>query len=236
MAYQCVFKRYELKYVLTSEQKAKVLTAIQPYMTADSYGRTTIRNVYYDTDNYRLIRNSIEKPTYKEKLRLRSYTATTPDSTVFVELKKKFDGVVYKRRLSLSEKDALDWLDSRRQPLAATQITSEIDYFLSYYRSLRRAAFISYDREAFYSSTDCNLRLTLDTNILCRTEDFSFASRLYGTPILDDDLSLMEIKCAGGIPLWLVRTLSAEGIVKTSFSKYGRAYQQLIYPTCKGAL
>lgn len=66
MAYQNVFQRYELKYMLTKEQKKKILAAMEPYMALDQYGRTTIRNIYFDTDNYRLIRHSIEKTAYKE--------------------------------------------------------------------------------------------------------------------------------------------------------------------------
>lgn len=103
MAFQTVFKRYELKYMLTLEQKAKVLAAMEPYMELDKYGRTTIRNIYYDTDTYLLIRRSIEKTAYKEKLRIRSYSRADKDSTVFVELKKKYQSVVYKRRISLPE-------------------------------------------------------------------------------------------------------------------------------------
>ena len=101
MAFQTVFKRYELKYMLTLEQKEKILQVMANYMKLDKYGRTTIRNIYFDTDNYRLIRRSIEKPAYKEKIRIRSYSQATADSTVFVELKKKYQKVVYKRRLPL---------------------------------------------------------------------------------------------------------------------------------------
>ncbi len=110
MAFQTIFKRYELKYMLTLAQKQRVLTAMKPYMKLDKYGRTTIRNLYFDTDTYLLIRRSIEKPTYKEKLRIRSYSKADADSTVFVELKKKFKHVVYKRRISLSEAEAVKWL------------------------------------------------------------------------------------------------------------------------------
>lgn len=110
MAYQTVFKRFELKFMLTQEQKKRVLEAMAPYMALDEYGRTTIRNIYYDTDSYRLVRRSIEKPVYKEKLRIRSYNKAEPDGTVFVELKKKFQDVVYKRRVSLSEVAAMEWI------------------------------------------------------------------------------------------------------------------------------
>ena len=101
MSYTNVFKRYELKYLLTPAQRDAVLLGIAPYMQLDRYGHTTIRNIYFDTGDYRLIRRSIEKPAYKEKLRVRSYRLVGSDDTVFVELKKKYDGVVYKRRIAL---------------------------------------------------------------------------------------------------------------------------------------
>ena len=125
MAFQTVFKRYELKYMLTLEQKQKVLAAMAPYMKLDNYGRTTIRNIYYDTDTYLLVRRSIEKPAYKEKLRIRSYSQAEPDSTVFVELKKKYKHVVYKRRISLPEEEAI--LEQLQQETTETEEVSESD-------------------------------------------------------------------------------------------------------------
>lgn len=230
MAFQTVFKRYELKYILTLEQKQKVLEAMAPYMKLDKYGRTTIRNIYFDTDNYLLIRRSIEKPTYKEKLRIRSYSQATPDSTVFVELKKKYKHVVYKRRISLPEREAMEWIGREHHCRKNTQISEEVDYFLDYYKTLHPAVFLSYEREAFYSNDGSDFRVTFDDNILCRQEDLSLESEVYGTPILRDGMVLMEIKCSGGIPLWMTHVLSEEHIYKTSFSKYGTAYKTMIFP------
>lgn len=198
-------------------------------MLPDKYGETVVRNIYFDTPDYRLIRRSIEKPEYKEKLRLRSYKKADADSIVFAELKKKYKGVVYKRRLPLGEKEAVEWLCGRKQLSDSCQISREIDYFLKYYNGLRPSAFLSYERQAFYSKTDQNLRITFDRNILCRTEDISLEAEVWGTPLLDDNSFLMEIKCVGGIPLWLASFLSREKIYKTSFSKYGTAYQKFIY-------
>ena len=233
MAVQTVFKRYELKYMLTLEQKAKILAAMEPFMKLDKYGRTTIRNIYYDTDTYLLIRRSIEKPAYKEKLRIRSYSRADRDSTVFVELKKKYKSIVYKRRISLPEEEAMEWISGNRHCHKHTQIANEIDYFLDYYKTLHPAVFLSYEREAFYARDGSDFRVTFDDNILCRQEDLSLESEVYGTPILPDGKVLMEIKCSGGIPMWLTRVLSREKIYKTSFSKYGTAYQTLIYPKLK---
>lgn len=232
MPYQSVFRRYELKYLLTRAQKARIVQAIAPYMQLDQYGHSVIRNLYFDTDSYRLIRRSLEKPLYKEKLRLRSYSRATCKSPVFVELKKKYDGVVYKRRLSLPEQEALSWLGGGALP-QDTQIAREIDYFFRFYGALHPTLFLSYEREAYYCRDGSDFRITFDENILCRKTELSLETEAYGAPLLDEDAVLMELKCSGGIPLWLVRVLSEEKLYKTSFSKYGTAYQRLIFPQIK---
>lgn len=233
MEYQTVFKRYELKYILNAEQKEEIKNAMNTHMVIDNYGKTNIRNIYFDTDTYRLIRRSIEKPIYKEKLRMRSYGPAKANSTVFVELKKKYKSVVYKRRISLSEKDAMEWLCSAYECRKKTQISSEIDYFIQFYESLRPVLFLSYDREAYYSLDRSDFRVTFDENILCREDNLSLKQDAYGKSILDDGMTLMELKCAGGIPLWMAQALSAARIYKTSFSKYGTAYKTIIYPRIK---
>ena len=235
MAIQTVFKRYEIKYMITLEQKAKVLDAMKPYMKLDKYGRTTIRNIYYDTDTYLLIRRSIENPAYKEKLRIRSYGRAEPNSTVFVDLKKKYKHVVYKRRTSLPEAEAMECIERERHCHKHTQISEEIDYFLDYYKTLHPTVFLSYEREAFYANDGSDFRVTFDDTILCRQDDLSLESEVYGTPILPEGKVLMEIKCSGGIPIWMTKTLSEEHIYKTSFSKYGTAYQTIIFPQLCGA-
>lgn len=234
MAYQAVFKRYELKYLISDTQKKAVLQAMEPYMALDRYGRTTIRNIYFDTENYRIIRRSMEKPAYKEKLRIRSYKKASPQSTVFVELKKKYDGVVYKRRLSLSEEDAMRWVGGGGCTGGRTQIAREIDYFMDYYGPLRPAVFLTYEREAYYAPDGGDFRVTFDENILCRREEITLEGEIWGTPLLPEGKTLMEIKCSGGIPLWLTQVLTREKICKTSFSKYGTAYETMIYPKQKG--
>lgn len=230
MAFQTIFKRYEIKYMLTVEQKEKVLMAMEPYMQLDKYGRTTIRNIYYDTDTYLLIRRSIEKPAYKEKLRIRSYTQATSDSTVFVELKKKYKHVVYKRRISLLESEAMDWVAKKEHCSKYTQIANEVDYFIDYYGTLHPAVFLSYEREAYFEKDGGDFRVTFDDTILARQDDLSLTSGVYGTPILPNGMVLMEIKCSGGIPMWMARVLSEEHIYNTSFSKYGTVYKEIIFP------
>lgn len=237
MAYQKVFKRYELKYMLTREQKDRVVRALQPYMSIDQYGKTTIRNIYFDTPDYILARHSIVKPDFKEKLRVRSYTQVSPDGKVFVELKRKFDHVVYKRRVAIAEKAAMEWTTGAKayghQDGRTNQLCSEINYFLDYYKDLQPVMFLSYDREAYKMRPgldDQDFRVTFDENVLCRDHDMSLCSEAYGTPILESGKVLMELKCSGGIPLWMVSILSEEKLYKTSFSKYGTAYTQLVIP------
>lgn len=228
MAFQTVFKRYELKYLLTAEDAELLRSLMAEHMEPDRYGKSTIRNIYYDTDTYRLVRHSIEKPIYKEKLRVRSYAAADNSSTVFVELKKKYDGVVYKRRLSLPLCQAERWLSGLSGAPLHSQISDEIDYFLSYYATLRPRVYLSYEREAFFLREDKSFRVTFDRNILARTDELSLSKEVGGRRILADGSVLMEIKCAGGMPLWMAHFLSEQRIYKTSFSKYGEAYKAMI--------
>ena len=230
MSYKTVFRRYELKYLITKDQMDTILGVMEPYTKPDAYGITTIRNLYFDTPSYRLIRESIEKPDYKEKLRIRSYTTATDESTVFVELKKKYEGVVYKRRLSLSEKDATDWIIRGLGLKQTSQISREIDYFIRYYENPSPKVYLAYDRTAYFGTSDPDLRITFDSNIIFREDDLSLKSPAYGTKILRDGYILMEIKTSASIPLWLTRTLAELGISKTSFSKYGVAYRNHILP------
>lgn len=230
MSYQMVFKRYELKYLLTARQKERALAVMEPYMALDNYGRTAIRNIYYDTDSFRLVRRSIEHPVYKEKLRVRSYGPAGPDDRVFVELKKKYHSVVYKRRLSLPAGQAALWLAGQTAPPLDSQIAREIEYFRAYYETLRPAVFLSYEREAFFSRGGGDFRVTFDENILARRQELTLDGDAWGGRLIGEGLTLMEIKTAGGIPLWMSHFLAQEQIFKTSFSKYGTAYQSLIYP------
>ena len=228
MAVQTVFKRYEMKYMITQAQKQTILQAMQPYMRESQYGHATIRNIYFDTDHYLLVRRSIEKPVYKEKLRIRSYDKADPGSTVFVELKKKYKGVVYKRRVSMPQQAAMAWICGGGTG-NGSQISKEIDYFLQYYK-LKPAVFLTYERDAFFGKQDDDLRITFDENILCRQEDISLGVDIYGTPVLPEGMTIMEVKYSRGLPMWLVEVLSSEKIYKASFSKYGVAYQKTIFP------
>jgi hypothetical protein len=229
MAYQAVFKRYEMKYMMTKKQQKAVLEAMAPYMKLDDFGHTTIRNLYLDTDNYRLVRESIEKPIYKEKLRIRSYKQADVNDKVFIEIKKKYEEVVYKRRESLTLGETKLWLKRGADFPKHTQIGREIDYFFEYYKTLEPRVFLSYEREAFYSLDGSDFRVTFDENILARREELSLSSEPWGEKLIDDGMVLMEIKTSGGIPLWMTNVLTQQKIYKNSFSKYGEAYTNMIY-------
>lgn len=229
MAVQTIFKRYEFKYMINAKQREKIVKAISAYMQPDKYGRVTVRNIYFDTEDFLLIRRSIEKPVYKEKLRIRSYYRTDADSKVFVELKKKYKSVVYKRRVVMPQDEAMAWVCGNAECPRQTQITNEIDYFVDFYNTLHPAVFLSYEREAYAALDGSDFRITFDDTVLCRQNDLSLCREAYGTPILPDGMSIMEIKCSGGIPLWMTELLTREHIYKTPFSKYGNAYKNIIF-------
>lgn len=225
MSYQNVFERYELKYFLTASQKRALLEEMKGRMHPDQYGRTTIRNIYYDTENFRLIRNSLDHPVYKEKLRIRSYQRAAWSDMVFVEIKKKYEEVVYKRRVAMPKIAAGSWIDKKINIPFKTQITSEIDYFLKFYEGIEAKAFLSYEREAYSDGRDPEFRLTLDENILARDTDLDLGSDIWGTKLLPDGITLMEVKIAGAMPVWMARFLSRNNINKITYSKYGTYYK-----------
>ncbi len=227
MAYQTIFKRYEIKYLLTKKQREVIEEAMQPYMSVDRYGESTIRNLYFDTDNYRLIRRSLEKPLYKEKLRVRSYQTVAPTDDVFVELKKKYNSVVYKRRLILSQQDVEKAFEENLPLPVTSQIGNEIAYFRSFYETLHPTVFLSYHRVAHHATDDPDFRVTFDSDILYRRSDLSLTKEAYGIPILHPDQTIMEIKTTGAVPLWMTKILTDQQIYKTSYSKYGTAFLQM---------
>lgn len=220
---QTCFKRYEKKYFLTEDQYIAFKKMIAAKVKPDKYSRYTLCNIYFDTDDYRLIRASLEKPVYKEKLRVRSYGTPGKDDKVFTELKKKYEGVVYKRRIVTTEREAAAFLSGSGNPGRDDQISREIDYFRKFYGCTEKV-FIAYDREAFQGTENEDLRITFDTNLRYRLDHLSLSEGDYGDPITDDCRILMEIKIPGVCPLWLCEALSSIKIAPVSFSKYGYCY------------
>ena len=225
--YQDVFKRYEKKYLLDQTQYRRLSQLLQPRMGRDRFSESTISNIYYDTPDFRLIRASLAKPAYKEKLRLRTYRTPHDDTEAFVEIKKKFAGVVYKRRVGMRYDDALDYLGGASAP-EDTQILREIDWFRQFYGDLQPAMCIYYDRLALFERENPALRITFDAGIRWRRETLDLAAGTWGDALLAPEQCLMEVKIPGATPLWLARALSGIGIFPVSFSKYGAAYSQLL--------
>lgn len=228
--FQSVFERYEKKYVITKTQKEKLFELIGDYVTPDEFGKSTVCNLYFDTPDYRLIRNSIERPVFKEKLRLRSYGIPDENSNVFIELKKKYKGVVYKRRINMTYSRAVDLLCRRKIENSKDQVYGEIAYFMGLYRGLRPTVSIFCDRTAFFSKEDHELRLTFDENIRFRTKLLDLSLGDEGKKILDDALLVFEVKSLGAVPVWLSKALDVLEIYPRSFSKYGKAYEMMFAP------
>lgn len=223
-----VFRRREIKFILSRDQRQIIEEALHRRMVPDEHGVSTICNLYYDTPDYRLIRHSLEHPVYKEKLRLRCYGRATSDADLFLELKKKYKGVVYKRRVRVTEPEAMAFMNRTGELRKQNQISREVRYVRDFYQSLEPRVYLCYDREAWYDPVDKGFRMTLDRNVRYRTTDLTLASDFEGRAILAPDQSLLEVKAEGAVPLWLVQLLGAHNIRKQSFSKYGRAYQQLL--------
>lgn len=221
---QYCFERCEKKYRITRRQQEQIIQGMQKHMQPDKFGRYTVCSIYYDTDDWRLVRASIEKPVYKEKLRARSYGVPNDADKVFVELKKKYDGVVYKRRIITAPETARSLLEGKLHGESFGQIGREIDWFRAFYDVSPRV-FVGYDRLAFAGLEQPLLRVTFDTDIRFRTDELDLRSGDHGRSILPRDETVMEIKLPGVCPLWLSGLLSDAGAFPTSFSKIGYCYK-----------
>jgi len=221
-----VFERHEKKYLLSDDKCQQLLERLEPYMKRDQYGLHTICSLYLDSDDFILARRSMDKPKYKEKLRMRSYGLPKPDTTVYLELKKKLKGVTYKRRIPMPFADAERYLLNNEAPEQRSQIMQEIDYVISQYNPSPKIL-LFYERIALYGLEDEDLRITFDRNIRWRAHDLSLSKGDEGELLLPPELRLMEIKILDAFPLWLSKLLSELKIYPTSFSKYCTAYTRL---------
>ena len=230
-----IFNRYENKYMLDTDTYEKLLARLSDYMEPDAYNKSgrayTICNVYYDTPDNHLIRTSLQKPSYKEKLRLRSYGAAEADTPVYLEIKKKYRGLVGKRRSAILTGDAERLIETGELPEIADymngQVLNEAAYLLSH-KKLRPAVYLAYERMAWFGTGQHDLRISFDSNIVTRRDNLTLRAikgRARGEPLIGPNQRLMEIKVARNIPLWLSHLLAEYRIYPVSFSKYGREYQ-----------
>ena len=228
-AVQHIFRRVEKKYVVTPSQERELLRRLEPHMMPDVYGRYSVANIYFDTENYALIRESVEKPVYKEKFRLRSYGTPGEGDAVFAELKKKYEGVVYKRRIVACQPQIERLLAGETVEGEDVQTQREMHWFFGMYRP-RPRVFIGYDRFALIGREDPELRVTFDHDIRWREQRLRLSDGMDGELVLGNNPIVMEIKIPNAAPLWLARLLSEMRIFPTSFSKYGACYVTHIAP------
>ncbi len=226
--FQDVFKRMEIKYLVDADQYEELMKRLEKIAAIDQYGETDILNIYYDTPDFSLIRASLEKPVYKEKLRLRTYGTPKEDSTSFIEIKKKYQGVVYKRRIDAPYMNSKAYLEGTEDQIRDSQIKSEIEAFRTGYRGLKPAMAISYKRIAMAGIGDPELRITFDREIRWRTDRLDLRVGAKGEDLLKPGQRLMEVKIANAFPIELARMFSELGIFPVSFSKYGRGYQTFL--------
>lgn len=223
--YDSAFMRVEKKYLLTPTQHDMLLERWAEYIEPNEFAHSLVSNIYFDTEDDQLIRKSIEKPCYKEKLRLRTYGDVTSDSDAFIELKKKYKGIVYKRREMLPLRAAELFLEEQVIPEGNSQVIREIDYCVKRYHLVPRL-FISYERDSYQGIEDPNIRITFDTNIQSRRQELQLSKNLKGEPLSKQAFWIMEIKVPMAYPLWLSHSLTELKLFPTSFSKYGQIYKK----------
>lgn len=218
-----VFCRREIKYLITQQQRRALEAEFAHHMKPDQFAHSAIRNIYYDTPDFRLIRRSLEHPVYKEKIRLRCYGEVGDD--VFLEMKKKYMGIVYKRRILLPYGQAEAFM-AGQGTVPDTQIGREMTYFRDFYQTLQPQVFLRYERDSWSGLEDPGLRITMDEDICYRTTDLRLMSQPGDEPLLEPGMALMEVKAENAIPMWLTELLARQKISKISFSKYGRAFER----------
>ena len=223
-----IFRRVEEKYLLTEEQYKILIEKCKDYIEVDTYDYSTICNIYFDTDDYLLVNRSIEKPIYKEKIRLRSYGVPKKNSKVFLEIKKKYKGIVGKRRVSILLKELYIYLENGKYPDCDKQIMDEIDYCFKLY-NLKPKVFLAYDRHSYRARENKDFRLTFDQNIRSRTDELYIENGDNGNLLFENGEYIMEVKTLGSYPMWFVNLLSSLKIYPTSFSKYGNVYKKQIF-------
>ena len=216
------FERVEKKYLITEEKAKSLIEKLSDVLIPDAHGKNTVKSLYLDTPSYLLIRNSIEAKTYKEKLRLRSYGEMKEGNSVFFEIKKKYKGVVYKRRVVMTYNEAMEYIKTKIPP-QESQIMREIDYAMKIYEGIRPSVLISCEREAYFFRDLPALRLTFDRNVRYLKYGTTEEKQITGCGDV-----LMELKCGGAIPVWLSRILDECKIYPMRFSKYGKAYLDIL--------
>lgn len=225
------FERKEKKVIINKSDFPAFSEKIKEYLIPDKHNKGGIPydicNIYFDNSRGDVIRNSVSKPKYKAKLRLRSYGTPAIDDNVFFEIKRKTNKVGTKRRAIMPLKKVYDFLETgiidENESYINRQVLHEIAYFIETYDA-KPKTYVSYRRYAFYSKDDPDLRITFDTDIISRRNDLRLELGDYGEPLIENDKMIIEIKFSGSIPLWLSHLLSDFGLSVGSFSKIGHEF------------
>ena len=221
--YDKIFKRVEIKYLLDEEKMNELIKRIKPYLEKDKYFKFEIFNIYFDNKENELIYTSLDKPLFKEKVRVRTYATPAKDDDVFLEIKNKYNGVVGKRRIKISLNDYYAFISNKSK--IDNQILKEIKYHLDYYH-LEPKIFIAYDRISYRGIDDNEFRITFDSNLRSRRDDLRLELGSYGKLYFDKPHYIMEVKTLSTLPLWFTKILSELKIYPKSFSKYGSIYKK----------
>jgi SPX domain protein involved in polyphosphate accumulation len=219
-----IFQRKEVKYALSYQQFEQLQELMDKYMSADQYGQHTILSLYYDDDDYSLIKAALEKPSYREKFRIRSYGTACAGKNVFLEIKKKINGIVYKRRMSIQHQDLIHRTFTENK----SQTEKEISYLFSRY-DLTPKVLLAYERIAFADKETGDFRITFDQNIRFRLQNLTLTNA-QGQRVAPEINVLMEVKALGAYPLWFSHALCEIGARKISFSKFGTTFKRYILP------
>jgi len=228
-----VFNRYEKKFMLNHATFQEIQRRFEEHMEMDEFNKAngiyTVSNIYYDTPDNELIYRSLAKPLYKEKLRLRAYGVPKSTAKGYLEIKKKYKGLVNKRRTSMTIEEAKAFIATGIKPEEKSyhnkQVINEIDFFIKRY-TLQPALYIAYDRTAYFSKQSRDLRITFDNNIRTRRYDLTLEAGDHGDLLMDCEHHLMEIKAENTFPLWLSHMLAEMEIYPISFSKYGTEFKE----------
>jgi len=220
-----IIDRMEQKYFISFEKFNKLMNLIKDKLVKDKYFDERIYNVYFDNDDYDLIIKSLDKPVYKEKIRLRSYSRANSNTNVFLEMKKKFDGHGNKRRVDINYLEAKNYIDNNVLPETNKQIMMELDYVFKK-NDLKPKISLTYDRLSYAFKEDETYRITFDTNIRYSNKKLDLVD-LDDEECLFDDGYIMEVKTLKGYPVWFINALSNLKIYPVSYSKVGEAYLRL---------
>ncbi len=226
------FERREKKMLIDNTQVNDFVNDILEYMTPDEYNvggePYMISNIYFDDDGDNVIRHSVSKPQFKEKLRIRSYGVPDKDTKVYIEIKRKLKGIGTKRRAKLPLWQLNEYLEMGKHPdgikYIDEQVLREIDYYRATYH-VSPKIYISYMRNAYFGKEDKKFRLTLDKEITTRRYDLDLSLGSYGEQLLPEGKTLLEVKFEGAVPLWFARIMSKYSLSFTPYSKYGTEFK-----------